>query len=111
MQAKTLLILEEAGAEEVCTLLNTLLSDFTQKTPDAFLELAAASMKSLWSAGYIYMTRDLEKPGLRYVSLSAEETLAEFNFKDRVVWDRDRKFFSTREDQRRFGRVSIALKE
>jgi hypothetical protein len=73
MQREIVWILEEAGAESIPTVLNTLQAHFSDHTPDELLIVAEEAIRKLFDMGFVSFSRDYEKPNLNYVPVSGEE--------------------------------------
>ena len=66
-------MLEEAGAEDLGCILNTLWPRATGMEPEVFVETIEAAMLALWRPGFVQFYKDLGQPGYRYVGLSKDE--------------------------------------
>ena len=66
-------MLEEAGAEDLGCVLNSLWPRSTGMEPEVFIETIEAAILALLRLGFVQFYKDLGQPGYRYVGLSKDE--------------------------------------
>src|SRR4051812_18322485 len=73
VQREIVWMLEEAGAEEIPTVLYTLMTTLPDCSPDEVVAAVEEAVRGLCDLGLVVFGRDYEAPGLHYVQIPADE--------------------------------------
>lgn len=110
VQREILWALEESGAENIPTVLNTLRLKCANLSPNELLSQSEKAIRGLKEIGFISLTQDYEKPGLGFVPISPEHVGRFLSIGDIVTWD-EHKGWTWDEIKGGVYRVSLALTE